>query len=374
MDPHSLVAPQNPLGYPTPFWFIELFKVLGFSLHVVPMNLWYAGTLIAVGYGALGQGNARLVGNHIARALPFAIAFGVNFGIIPLLFIQVAYYQFFYPSTVLMAWPWFSIFWLVTLSYFAVYLYQLSMEGKGPVRLGRVGGWVAAGIFILVGFFFANALSLAVHVEGWWTIFKRSNVAGAPTGLALNTSDPTLIPRWLFMFGLAVTTTAAYVIVDAAFLSDREKEDYRRYAARFALALYSIGLALFVGFGSWYIFGTRPDAFSMALKNPIMRIIFSLTAISPGLPWLLIVLQRNRPVRWLSALVGIAQFGVVALNATSRQWLQNVELAPYADLAARPVDLQTSALIVFLILFAIGLGISAWMIAKVVQTNRLEEL
>jgi hypothetical protein len=40
MDPHSLVPPVSPVGYPTPFLFIELFKVLGFSLHVAPMNLW----------------------------------------------------------------------------------------------------------------------------------------------------------------------------------------------------------------------------------------------------------------------------------------------------------------------------------------------
>jgi hypothetical protein len=57
MDPHSLAAPASPLGYPTPFWFIEFFKVLGFSLHVGPMNLWYAGTVTAVVLGLFGRGH-----------------------------------------------------------------------------------------------------------------------------------------------------------------------------------------------------------------------------------------------------------------------------------------------------------------------------
>ena len=41
-----------PAGVPAPFWFVELFKVLGFTLHMVPMNLFYAGILVAMLAGA----------------------------------------------------------------------------------------------------------------------------------------------------------------------------------------------------------------------------------------------------------------------------------------------------------------------------------
>lgn len=370
MDPRTLLPPTNPIGYPTPFWFIKMFKVLGFALHVVPMNMWYAGTLVAAVFGVFGRGNARVVGHHIARALPIALAFGINFGILPLLFIQVAYYQFFYPATILMAWPWFAVFWMVMTAYFAVYLYRLAIYSKFPARWGGAAGWLAAGIFLVVGFLFANALSLMTRTGGWWSIFSHSNAAGAATGLALNLSDPTLVPRWLFMFGLAITTTAAYVIVDAAYLSGNDTEDYRRYAARLAGVLYTIGLLWFVGFGSWYLFGTRMEMVKVAMSNPVMRIVFPLTAVSPGLPWLLIVLQRKGPNRLLAGLVGLAQFGVIALNAVSRQWVQNKEIAPYADLAARKVEPQVGAMIVFLVMLVIGLALIVWMLMKVVQANR----
>jgi len=39
-------------------------------------------------------------------------------------------------------------------------------------------------------------------------------------------------------------------------------------------------------------------------------------------------------------------------------------------LASRPVDLQTSALIVFLVLSAIGIALIAWMLGKVFEANR----
>jgi len=54
--------------------------------------------------------------------------------------------------------------------------------------------------------------------------------------------------------------------------------------------------------------------------------------------------------------------------------LQNVELAPYADLAKRPVDLQTSALIVFMAMFIAGVGLIAWMVSKAVEANRRSSL
>jgi hypothetical protein len=372
MDPKTLLAPENPIGYAAPFWFIELFKVLGFSLHAGPMNLWYAGGILAAILSVFGKGNSKTVGNHIARSLPFAIALGVNFGIIPLLFVQVAYYQFFYPATILMAWPWFAVFWMVTVAYFGVYLHRLSIEGKLKRSFGAFSGWVSALLLIVVGFLFANAFTLMTNVGGWWSVFKKANVAGAATGLATNSADPTLIPRWLFMFGMALTTTAVYVAIDTAYLSGRESDDYRRYASKFAGALYTVGLLWFVGFGYWYIFGTRPDAFAEAMKNPIMRIVFPLAAVSPGLPWLLLLLQRGGATKRMAWLAGVAQFGVIALNAVSRQWQQNRELAPYADLASRRMDPQWSALVVFLLVFVIGVAIIYWMLRKIVQVNRKE--
>ena len=48
MEPQMLVEQASAAGVPAPMWFVEFFKVLGFTLHAVPMNLWYAGLLIAL--------------------------------------------------------------------------------------------------------------------------------------------------------------------------------------------------------------------------------------------------------------------------------------------------------------------------------------
>jgi hypothetical protein len=41
---NPLIGPENLLGLPAPYWFLAFFKVFGFSLHMIPVNLWYAGS------------------------------------------------------------------------------------------------------------------------------------------------------------------------------------------------------------------------------------------------------------------------------------------------------------------------------------------
>jgi len=372
MDPTTLIGPSSPLGYPAPYWFLVLFKVLGFTLHMVPMNLWYAGIILAMLMYWRGGDYARRLSNRLMNQMPVIIAFGVNFGIVPLLFIQVAYYKVFYPATILMAWPWFGIVILLTLAYYGVYIYAIGLR-DGSARMTparRAIGWVAAVLFIVMGFIFSNAFSLMTNVSVWPTLWQRTSVAGAPLGIALNSSDPTFWPRWLMMLGLALTTTAAYMVVDTGLFANRESEEYKRGAVSIASKVYTVGSLWFAITGSWYVFGTWPaEQREMMFSGP-RTILTALTAVGPGLPWLLIRTQLRRATRRLALATGLAQFGVLALNAVSRQIVQNAELRRFLDVTAEPVHLQWSPLILFLVLFITGLGVVVWMIRKVVTAQK----
>lgn len=366
MDPRALIGPSSPLGLPAPYWFIALFKVLGFVLHMVPMNLWYAGILVAMLVRVRGE-HARTWSDRLMRQMPVIIALGINFGIVPLLFIQVAYHQVFYPATILMAWPWFAIIPMLTVAYYGVYLYASGLKegGRGMTGLRRASGWVAAALFLSIGFIFANGLSLMTNLEAWPGIWAHTSVAGAPTGVALNTSDPTLWPRWLMMFGLALTTTAAYAALDAGLFAVRESDSYRRWAGGFAFKLYIVGLIWFAAAGSWYVFGTWPDALRQEMFSGFRAPLTLLTATGPGFVVLLLAARNRMSARGLAVACGAGQLAVLALNAVSRQIVQNIELRPYLDVTAETVRLQLSPLIVFLALFVAGLAVLAWMVRKV---------
>ena len=335
---------------------------------MVPMHLWYAGLLVMLLIRWRGGPHARRLSERVINAMPIIVALGVNFGIVPLLFTQVAYYKVFYPASILIAWPWFSIFILLTLAYYGVYIYVVGLRRNRMTRLQRVAGWIASLLFVSIGFVFANNFSLMTNVGAWGGLWESTSVGGAASGIALNTGDPRLWPRWLMMFGLALTTTAAYVVVDTGFFATSESDEYKRRATGFALTLYTVGIVWFAVTGSWYIFGAlRPEVRTLLFGGPLVV----LTALGPGLPWLLILLAaRGGLTRGLALLTGLAQFGVLALNAVSRQIVQNTELAPYLDVTAEQVNPQWSPLIVFLVLFVAGLGVTGGMIRQVVKAHR----
>jgi len=370
MDPTSLVGPPSPLGYPAPYGFLVAFKTLGFALHLGPMNLWYAGTILAMLLGWRGGEHARRLSARLMNQMPIIIALGINFGILPLLFIQVAYYRVFYPATILMAWPWFGIIVLVTLAYYGVYFYVVGLRNDRLTPLRRSGGWIAAVSFIITGFLFSNGFSLMTNLGGWHTLWEKTSVAGAPLGTALNTADPSLWPRWLMIFGLALTTTAAYSIVDAGLFAGRESEAYRRWVPGFALKLYTIGIIWFAIAGSWYVFGTWREDVRQAMFEGPFRILTAFTALSPGIVWLAIRAQRRGATRRLALFTGLSQFGVLALNAVSRQIVQNAELSAFLDVTAEPVHTQWSPLILFLVLLTLGVGVLSWMVRKAVAAER----
>ncbi len=372
MNPQFLIGPVSPLGSPAPFWFITFFKVLGFILHMIPMNIWYAGMVLVAIYATFGKNHSLELAHRLSRTMPVIVAVGVNLGIVPLLFTQVGYYQFYYPAGILMAHAWFSVIIILIFAYYGVYVYSLSVRKNKSTKFALASAWISSIAFIFIGFLFANNFSLMSNLNSWIHIFNKTNVGGAVLGTGLNTSDPTLIPRWLMMFGLAMTTTAVFIAFDAVFFKKRDtSEDYKRWAGKFALILYVIGLVWFAAFGSWYIFGAMDKSvIAEVTAHPLIYFLFGLTAVSPGFVLVTLFVQRKGLKKGGVILATVLQVVTLSLNAVSRQWVQNVEIFRYEDISKLPVNTQWSPMIVFLILFVIGLAVVGWMIAKIAAVEK----
>jgi hypothetical protein len=95
-----------------------------------------------------------------------------------------------------------------------------------------------------------------------------------------------------------------------------------------------------------------------------------LTIAAPAGPWYLLWRARQQPGeidrRWAS-LVGAAQFGVLAVNAISRQVVQNIEVRAYYNILDQATSTQWSAMAVFLISFVVGAAIVAWLVWQVAK-------
>jgi hypothetical protein len=372
MVSQTLVDTAQAAGLPAPHWFIQFFKVLGFTLHAVPMNLWYAGLLLALCLHLGRNQHGREFAARLIAEMPVIIALGVNLGIVPLLFIQVAYFKFFYPATILMAWFWLGIIILLIPAYYGVYVYawELRNSETGIKVWRRAAGWVAALFFVAIGFTFANGMSLMDHVERWDELWSKTNVAGAALGTGLNLDDPTLWPRWLLMFGLALGTTAAWALADTVFFNRKAAEDYNRWIWKFAKIVYTVGMIWAAAAGTWYVFGTWSGELRKTMFSFPAVLLTVFTALAPGLPWIMIVTERLCPAkRSLVAGIALAQLGVLGINAVSRQVVQNINLSAVFDVFSQKTEVQWGPMAMFLAAFVIGLGILAWMIAQVLKSS-----
>ena len=360
-----LIDPTATQAVPAPFWFIQLFKVVGFTLHMVPMGLWFAGLPTAMLLSAFGGAAGKQLSARLMAQMPIIIALGINFGIVPLLFIQLAYPQFFYSATILMAWYWMGVVALLIPAYYGVYIYAdgLKDDGANMRPWKRASGWIAALLFPVIGFLLVNAMSLMVNVDAWQQLWNNTSFHGAALGTALNTGDPSIWPRWLMMFSLGLMTTAVWSAVDSAWLGGGTEEEHAAWRPAFAWKLYSLGVAGFGVAGIWYLWLNRAAGRENIFTGPTMALPV-LTALLPVVLWAVMLIKGRGSApfdKFFALALGLGQFVLLAVTAIGRQFVQNMELREHMQGWSERVE--WSPLILFLIIFVAGAALIVWMLA-----------
>ncbi len=66
------------------------------------------------------------------------------------------------------------------------------------------------------------------------------------------------------------------------------------------------------------------------------------------------------------AAAALGQFGVLGINAVSRQVVQNINLKPFLE-GRGAEHVQWGPLVMFLVVFVIGLALVAWMLGQVLK-------
>ncbi len=187
MDP-ALLLP-SPDAIPVPWGWFQALLLFTFFCHILLMNVMLGTACIALA-GHFGTGGERAAESHrLAGALPFTIAFAVNFGVAPLLFVQVLYGQFVYVSSILMARFWLAVIALLIAAYAAAYLYKYRYDRLGGARPLVIG--LVTLLLLTIGFVYVNNFTLMHQLPGWTRYFDQ------PHGVLLNLADRTLWPRYL---------------------------------------------------------------------------------------------------------------------------------------------------------------------------------
>ncbi|MDW7772389.1 MAG: hypothetical protein SCH71_05805 [Desulfobulbaceae bacterium] len=351
MDPAALIPSPDTLQVPW-VWF-QLLLTATLFLHLILMNIMLGTGIIAFVNHFRAPEQENPLCRTIARNLPFAIAFTVNFGVAPLLFVQVLYGNFLYTSSILMAVFWLSIIGLLILGYYAAYVYKHRYDSLGSARVAVTGLTVT--VLLLIGFFMSNNFTLMLRPETWVRYFDN------PSGTLLNLMDPTLFPRYFHFLTAAIAVGGLSI---ALYYEFRRRQGDQQTAQWIAYGLRWFGFATITNFGFGFLFFgiLLEDGLNMHSFAGTMIAMLLLPAIALGILSVIHSFQgRTMPTLY-------TVLPTVFMMILIRDLVRAAYLKPYFSITEMPGAFQYSPFLVFMLFFAGGLLLLGWMIKLVRHT------
>jgi hypothetical protein len=353
MPLHNLVPTLDPIPLPAPYWVFKLLLVVTFTLHIVAMNFMLGGMVLALaGRWSGSRERANRLFTDVATKLPSLLPATVTLGVAPLLFLQVIYGQFFYTSSVLIAWPWLLLLVMLTIAYYG--LYYVSFRTHRRAGAGR-GVLLASFLLIAaIGFLFTNNLTLSQTPSAWATKYFAD-----PSGWNLNLSEPTLAPRYLHFFTAAVAVGGLLLMLLAYFKRESEA-DYRQYVFRFGGRAFEFATMAQFAVGFWFLLSLPRDQRMLFLGDNGLATMLLLAGIAGAVGAILVVARALRQDDYRSGAIGGTGITVLVILAMTvmRDILRDDYLKPHFHPERFVVQTQWTVLPLFLAVF-IG-GVVLW--------------
>jgi hypothetical protein len=218
----NLIPALDPNPLPAPYWVFKTLLIVTFFLHILAMDLLLGGAVLSL--AAKWRSKNRIF-SDVAKKLPVLLPAAITLGIAPLLFVQVLYGQFFYTSSIIMAWPWFLVLVFLTIAYYGFYYVSF----RSAQKPGKVGGVMLLSTFLvfLIGFALSNNVTLYQTPSRWGAKYFAN-----PAGWSLNLTEPTLIPRYLH-FMVAAVAVGGLLLVFMALANWKRDNEYARQLLQF---------------------------------------------------------------------------------------------------------------------------------------------
>jgi len=324
---------------PSPWGWFEALLLLTFVLHVLFMNLTVGSAVIAL----VGRftGRQQDLARELGHRLPTTLALQINFGVAPLLFVQVLYGQFLYTSSVLMAGWWLSAILAVIFGYYCLYIHDAKFE-SGP-RLSRLALMFSLAMLLYTGFLLSGNMTLMLRPEAWGVYVQN------PLGSFLNVSDPTLWARYTHMILAAPAVAGLYV---ALIGGKKRRLDWVEHGLKWFTRLTMAQLLV----GPWLL---------MALPRPVMLAFMGQDQLATALLAAGVLVGLAALLAGARKLTGATVWltlATVALMAAVRAQVRSLTLAPYFTPASLPVTDDQTPFLVFVLALLVGLLAIAYML------------
>lgn len=364
MDPTSIIPHYQALPFPAPEWLLQTLLVLGFFLHVVPMNVVLGGGLTAGLFMIAGQGDKNSyqyrIGAGLACALPLFISFAITQGIVPLLFVQLLYGPMFYTSSILMAAPWFAIIFLLLIAYYSSYvvIYRYLKNEKGGMAPPLI--LFAAGlIFLFIAYLFTANMTLMLTPEKWLQMYQQNQ-----HGLNLP-HDKQIMPRLLHSFVASIAVTGLTIGCFGLVLEKKDPE-YGTWLIKKGSLIFLILSVIQVPVGIWFLMSLPAQIVPKFLGQDLYPTIAFGASMGLALIAILCTAMSSATGSALTFKGGLVAAVLTILSmVVTRHFLRLLYTQPFISPDKVPVNTQWDLLSVF-ILSAVGLIVYLTWLVKTV--------
>ena len=345
MDPALLIP--TPDTIPAPWGWFQFFLTLTFFVHILFMNAMVGSAAITLIRELRNPPTDPFACRDIANKLPYTIAFAVNFGVAPLLFLQVLYGHFIYTSSLLMGAYWLSIVGIIIPAYYCAYIYKMG-EGR-LVSYRKPALAVSLFLLMLIGFLFVNNITLMQRPEAWSQYFNN------PNGTILNLSDPTLIMRYLHFMVASVAGGGLFLALLAFF---QKKKGIPGADARIKSGLkwFTYSTMIEIGFGIPFLFLMPKEIYQLFVGGSFLHTtLFCLAMVTA----FFCIYYGAKEKLWPATL---AMGTTILLMILVRDLARQAYLAPYFKPADLTVVPQLSPLYLFIFFLIVGVAVIIYML------------
>ncbi len=353
MDPATLIP--SPDAIPVPWGYFQFLLILTFFLHLLFMNVMLGTSFIALTRELRSPTAAPPPCRDLASKLTHIIAFTVNFGVAPLLFLQVLYGQFIYTSSILMGAYWLSVVPLLILAYYGAYLYKMRHDLTAGSRRGTLA--LSLCLLLAIAFLFVNNISLMQNPQNWDAYFSQ------PDGTLLALADPALPSRYLHFLAASAAAGGLFLAILAWFrLKKGEQGAARELGA--GMKWFTYATVVEAGTGIPFLFSMPREVHQLFVGGALLpTLLFSAALVATFLCLRYGAQERVWPA---TAALAVTILCMILVRDLARQ----AYLAPYfhpADLAVSP---QWSPFLLFLAILVAGGGAVAYMLKLAAKAGR----
>jgi len=354
MDTASLIPAPDII--PVHWAWFKVMLITTFSAHILLMNIMLGSAIIAFISGFNRQLDNSLIylEKEISQKNTFIIAFTINFGVAPLLFLQVLYGNFFYTSSILMAVYWLSVVFLLITAYYSAYIYKFNFDRLARNRKYAAG--LSALLLLITAFFFTNNMTLMLIPGTWHRYFTN------PSGTILNLLEPTFFPRFFHFVIASIAVSGLFIAIT---WQRKKKNGVSHSDINITRGLKYFIYATLVQFcvGIWFLISLPRDIMLLFLGGNMVHSAVFLAGLFAGIAALVFgFIKKVWPAAW-ATIISIIFMVIV------RDMVRAAYLKPYFAIEKLKTIYQYSPMIMFLAALTVSAIIIIYIIRCALQVK-----